>query len=262
PPITAEPQPPAVTPPAETATAPPPPPPPPVAPEPDRAAVQAALASVPCSTIEATLEPGGRVRLTGTAAHEELVAEARDKVAAVADVATVDEGGLTVAAAPGCYGAVRLERAVAAAGGAASMPELGLNKPDGIYFDQDFLIIQAAMPPGLGGHLYVDVLTDAGAVYHLLPEELTPDNALPAGGRIRIGVEAAERRQGVRDWQAAPPFGPAYMVAVASERPLLPGLREVEEPAAGYVDILLKALAETPGAKAVRVQRVEFRPRP
>jgi hypothetical protein len=106
------------------------------------------------------------------------------------------------------------------------------------------------------------VLTDAGAVYHLLPEELTPNNALPAGGRIRIGVEAAERRQGVRDWQASPPFGPAYIVAVASERPLFPALREVEEPAAGYIDLLLASLADTPGAKAVRVRRVEFRPRP
>jgi serine/threonine-protein kinase len=195
PPATAGPQEPAVTPPpttvppVDTTTTTQPSPPPP-APEPDLAAVQAALASVPCSTVEAALGPGSQVRLTGTAAHQELVTEARDKVAAVANVAGVDEGGVTVAAAPGCYGAVRLERAVAAAGGAASMPEPGLNKPDGIYLDQDFLVMEAAMPPGLGGHLYVDVLTTPARSTTCCPRSSRPTTRSRRAG----GSGSASRR--------------------------------------------------------------------
>ena len=59
---------------------------------------------------------------------------------------------------------------------------------------------------------------------------MTPANRLPPAGTIRIGVEETNRRAGVRDWQVAPPFGPGYVVVVASERPLYEGTRQLEEP--------------------------------
>jgi hypothetical protein len=118
------------------------------------------------------------------------------------------------------------------------------------------------MPKGLGGKLYLDVLTDAGTAYHLLPEPMNAANELPPGGRVRVGVEAEDRALDVRHWQVGPPFGAAYLVAVASERPLSEEPRPLEEPLAAYLPVLLAGLADpATGGKAARVQRIEFRPR-
>ena len=142
---------------------------------------------------------------------------------------------------PGCALAAEALRAVETSAGEA--PQLTLNRPDGVYLDQDYLVIETALPADLGGYLYLDVLTDAGNVYHLLPEPMREDNELSAGGEIRVGVEAAERRDGVRFWQVGEPFGEGYLLAVVSENPLYRGLRPVEETIADYQDVLLEALA-------------------
>ena len=48
----------------------------------------------------------------------------------------------------------------------------------------------------------------------------------------------------------------------ASEKPLYQGVREIEEPLQDYMDVLMPALADTAtGAKAVGVERIEFRER-
>ena len=141
-------------------------------------------------------------------------------------------------------------------------PTLVLNRPDGIYLDQDYLVVETELPPDLGGYLYLDVLTDAGHVYHLLPEPMRADNELPAGGEIRVGVEAAERRNGIRFWQVGEPFGEGYLLATVSEKPLYPTLRPIEETIADYQDVLLGALADPDrGRKSAQVERLEFRPR-
>ena len=162
--------------------------------------------------------------------------------------------------APGCALAAQALRTLGAA--AAQAPELSLNQPDGIYFDQDYLVVKAAMPDELGGYLYLDVLTDAGQVFHLLPEPMREDNVLPAGGDIRVGVEEAERAAGVRDWQVAGPFSEGYLLATVSEKRLYEGLRPIEESIADYREVLLQSLADpATGRKAARVERLEFRPR-
>jgi serine/threonine-protein kinase len=145
---------------------------------------------------------------------------------------------------------------------ASESPTLVLNRPNGVYLDEEYLVIETELPPDLGGYLYLDVLTDAGAVYHLLPEPMRENNEVPAGGEIRVGVEEAERRDGIRFWQVGEPFGEGYLLALVSEKPLYQGLRPIEESIADYQDVLLEALAnpET-GRKSAQVERIEFRPR-
>lgn len=164
------------------------------------------------------------------------------------------------AAAPGCIAAKDILATLGTSN--AVQPSVALNRPDGIYFDQDYLVIEARMPPDLGGYLYVDVLTDQGSAYHLLPEPLRQGNALPAAEMIRIGVEASERAPNVRHWQASAPFGPGYIVVLATEEPLYNGLRPLQEPVGVYRDYVVKRLKEMGGGKAAHVERIEFRPRP
>ena len=163
--------------------------------------------------------------------------------------------------APGCTLAAQALRTLDGTGSAAP-PEITLNRPGGVYVDQEYLVVEVDLPDEVGGYVYLDVLTDAGQVYHLLPEPLREDNALDAGGEIRVGVEAAERRDGVRHWQVSGPFGAGYLLASVSENPLYEGLRPIEEPLDDYRDVLLGALADPKtGVKSARVERLEFRPR-
>jgi hypothetical protein len=163
-------------------------------------------------------------------------------------------------AAPGCALAEHVLRTLETPG--AAPPKVTLNRPGGIYLDREFLVVETELPAGAGGYLYLDVLTDAGDVYHLLPEPLRQDNELPAGGEIRVGVEQAERRDGVRHWQIGEPFGKGYLLALVSEKPLYEELRPVEESIADYREVLLKALAdEGTGRKSVEITQIEFRPR-
>jgi hypothetical protein len=164
--------------------------------------------------------------------------------------------------APGCAMAAEALTTLVAVETPAAEPVVNLNRPDGVYYDQDYLVIEAALPPGVGGYVHMDVLTDSGNVYHLLPEPLRPNNRLPPGGVIRVGVEADERQQGVRHWQVGEPFGEGYLLVLVSETPIYEGLRDVAEPLDSYRDILLAAVGDPEvGVKAAHVQRVEFRPR-
>ena len=226
---------------------------------PDAAAVRAALVAVPCVKGDAVTGPDGVVVLEGTAAAADLAEEVARQAGAVPGVSSVDNR-LTVAAEPGCHAAAQALRLLDA--GSGTPPQITLSKPGGLYLDQDYLVVEVALPGGAGGHVYVDVLTDSGSVYHLLPEPLAQANRLQAGERVRIGVEAAERRDGVRHWQVSPPYGAAYILATVTEHPLYEGLRPIEEPLEAYMPVLLAALQDaSSGAKAAQVQHLEFRPR-
>jgi len=162
--------------------------------------------------------------------------------------------------APGCALAAAAIQTVSADAGDGI--EVTLNQPDGIYLDQEFLVVEAKAPDGLGGYLYLDVLTDAGSVYHLLPEPLHEDNTIDPGGGVRVGVEEEQQASGVRSWQVGEPFGEGYLLAVLSEKPLYEGLRPIEESLDDYREALLGSLADgSLGKTSVDVVRLEFRPR-
>jgi hypothetical protein len=140
-------------------------------------------------------------------------------------------------------------------------PAVRLNRPSGVYLDREYLVITAEAPSTLGGYLFIDVLTDSGDVYHLLPEPLTPANQIEPGGQVQIGVEEADRAPDVRHWQVSGPFGAGYVLATVSEQPLYQGLRPIAEPLAEYEPVLIDALANKGDNRiAIQLERVEFRP--
>jgi serine/threonine-protein kinase len=238
--------------PQEQAALPPEPELPPI----DEAELGAALEGLPCIDVMSTVAEGGEVRLAGTVADAELAATAKRAISSVTGVQSVTDA-LRVLPAPGCLAAAKVERAVADSSGPA--PSATLNRPDGVYREGDFVVLNVTMSPSGAEYLYVDLLTDAGAAIHLIPEPLTPDNRLAAGQTVRLGVEESEQAEGVRHWQVVPPLGTGYLVLTASEKPLYAGMREIEEPLQGYLDVLLPALDDpATGTKAVNVERIEF----
>jgi serine/threonine-protein kinase len=234
-------------------------PPEPALPPIDEAALGAALEGLPCIDVTPTVADNGAVQLAGTVADTALIEQARQAVAGVTGVQSVTDA-LAVMPAPGCLAAAKIERAVA--GSAGPGPTVTMNRPDGVYREGEFVVLNVTMPPNGPDYLYVDLLTDAGAAIHLIPEPLTPDNKLAAGQTVRLGVEEAEQAPGVRHWQVVPPLGTGYLVMTASEQPLYPGMREIEEPLQNYLDVLLPALADSAtGGKAIDIEQIEFRER-
>lgn len=225
----------------------------------DEAAIGTALAGLSCVNVTPTVAEGGAITLAGTVADADLAAQVTRLVEGVPGVTSVSDA-LNVVAAPGCVAAEAVVRALANPAGPG--PTVTMNRPDGIYREDDFVVLDVTMPPDLGGYLFVDLLSDSDVVYHLLPEKLTPNNRLEAGQTIKIGVEAEGRRAGVRHWQVAPPLVPGYLVLIASEKPIYEGLRELEEPLPGYLDSLLPVVGDpSRGKTSISVQRVEFRER-
>jgi len=143
-----------------------------------------------------------------------------------------------------------------------AVPIIVLNRPDGVYIDGDFIVVDVIVPDQVEGYLYVNVLTDAGEVYHLMPEPMRSDNEVSSAGRVRIGVEEDARAEGVRDWQVGPPFGPGFVVAIVSATPLWPELRPIVETLSEYMAALEEALADAPGPTYANATRIEFQPRP
>ena len=45
-----------------------------------------------------------------------------------------------------------------------------MNHTDGVFREDDYLVLEITMPAGSPEYLFVDLLTDAGAAIHLLPE--------------------------------------------------------------------------------------------
>ena len=220
--------PPAPPPPPEAPPAPPPPPEAPPAPPPPPEAPPAPPPPPP----EA---PPAPVRITGV---EQL--ECSDGV--------------------GCVAAASVLDALAARADGAVV--IATNTAEATWIDGEYIVLDVTAPDDLGGYLQVDVLTDAGEAYHLLPEVMTPDHTIDPGSSVRIGVEESERRDGIRHWRASEPYGLAYLVAMVSERPIFPEIREVAEPLDRYSEVLLDVLGrDGVGRVEVSVLPIEFRER-
>ena len=147
------------------------------------------------------------VRLAGTAPDAELAAQARQLVGQVAGVSSVADE-LAVVAAPGCLAAAKVEQALANRSGPG--PTVTMNHTDGVFREDDYLVLEITMPAGSPEYLFVDLLTDAGAAIHLLPEPLTPDNLrarrqddYPGRRRGRQARRASGTGRSCRRWARA-----------------------------------------------------------
>lgn len=145
--------------------------------------------------------------------------------------------------------------------GAEGRTELALRPADGVFFANDYLVVNVRLPVALGaGHLYVSYLDHTGEIVHLRPNPLSPETEVPAGARLRIGADADQRAEGVRDWRFDPPFGQGLIVAWLTRRPLALFPRPEVEPAGPFLAEVKEALMTAELAWAAH-RPLESRPR-
>lgn len=145
--------------------------------------------------------------------------------------------------------------------GAEGRAELAVRPTDGIFFADEYLVVNVRLPLAVGGgHLYVLYLDHTGDLVHLRPNALAAATEVPAGARLRLGGDADQRIAGVRDWRFDPPYGQGLIVAWLTRHalPLFP--RPEVEQAAPFLAALKAAL---PAAELVWVAHrpLESRPR-
>jgi hypothetical protein len=171
------------------------------------------------------------------------------------------ENALAVVPQPHCEAAAVIANTIGPSND--GNPRIELSEPSGVYSaSRSVFQASVAAPPKFGGFLYVDYFDQTGQVYHLLPEELTPDNRIAAAGRVQIGKDDATAGPDDRVWHLSEPFGPGRIVAIVSESPLYEGLRPIGEPADQYLDFLRGALesARSFGRVAATDVAIETRP--
>ena len=113
----------------------------------DEAAIGTALAGLSCVNVTPTVAEGGAITLAGTVADADLAAQVTRLVEGVPGVTSVSDA-LNVVAAPGCVAAEAVVRALANPAGPG--PTVTMNRPDGIYREDDFVVLDVTMPPGPG----------------------------------------------------------------------------------------------------------------
>ena len=127
----------------------------------------------------------------------------------------------------------------------------GLPNPEGRFVVGDRPVIEVVIPADVtDGYLYVSVLDVAGSVFHLLPNQFRPDNAITTlregkEGPVTVRLtctpaetEAAGGRRIALEIRADTPFGDSRLVAIHSPEPLFAGMRPIEESAGGFVQLL------------------------
>lgn len=102
--------------------------------------------------------------------------------------------------------------------------------------------IKATLEAPMDGFLYLDYIGPDGSVYHLLPSEEHPDNAMTAGQRIVVGEND--------DYEASEPHGQNLLVVIATPQPLFSQARPFSERLDAYQGALEQALAG-PNARGV-----------
>ncbi len=181
-----------------------------------RRAVEARLDAFPCSDLEVQVNDDLTARLSGRVAsatdRQRLVLEAQGKGAL-----SVDDRAVEIVGEPFC----RVLDQLAHASKPDVAPVIALNHKDGIYHDADPLVVTVRVPADIRtAYLHVLYLDGQGEVVHMLPNRYDWQTAVSGGEQRRIGVDVADRRQGVRDFRIAPPFGDAMIVAILSPSPL------------------------------------------
>ncbi len=227
---------------------------------PDRLAIAAVLADLPCANVTWSSDAQGGLAITGTlpsaAARQDLLA----RLAALPDAPRIVDRS-TIAPAPQCEAGQR----IAALIGTSDLPtpEIVLNRPDRVFHaDRDVLVATVHTQADKPLFVYLDFFDQDGKVYHLLPETLAPNNLVQPGGIVQVGHEADAAGARDRVWRLSEPFGRGRLVAIASERPLYAGLRDIGEDASTYLAFLAKAVPQVALAGAMTVSEVEIETRP
>lgn len=214
----------------------------------------ARTADFPCSRLEVAVREDLSTVVHGRVESRQDLARLRD-LAAGLPAAGEPELAVEVLEAPFCMALDLVEPIASTAGGS---PVVALNSVNGIFHVGDYVVVTVEVPADVAwGHLHVVYLDLAGKVVHLLPNAFATATTVQGGQRVRLGVEANERRAGVRDYQVTPPFGRGVVLALLSPVPL-PGVgaREVETVAELLASLRMALAAVPPGS--LRIARVRL----
>lgn len=203
------------------------------APPPDRATVRAVLdAAAPfCRVRIRDAEGTAAFRIEGVVAQPGEADAIRAAVAERLPPGSVDLV-LSVRAEPFCR-LLRLEADEPAGTG----PTIRVNRPAGLYHDGDAIIISVTLG-NREGHLSVDLFDHSGAVIHMLPLPAVAGGPFAAGQAVTLGGVTPATAFNQRSYTAAPPFGPAMIVAIQHDQPLFLSERAEAEAAVPYMDAL------------------------
>lgn len=218
------------------------------------AAVAEHLPQPACGYLETALTPaaggGFTLALRGVAGSSEGVRRIADSTAGLPHVAGV-RNQMHVHAPPFCS-------VLAALHGwpGAGAPDLAFNRADATYTKGDRLILTATA--GLTGtqHVYVAAVDSNGAVLHMLPNGVVPENTLARGESVTLGDGEVPGER--RVYRAAAPFGPNLVVAAAADRPLFAERRPEVETLDAYLPALRRAVAAAREAGATVAVRHAF----
>jgi serine/threonine-protein kinase len=203
----------------------------------ERAANQA-LASLPCSELSVRVGDDRLASVSGVVSLPGDLTRITRVLETVEGLGGVDTGGILTEVRPVCSAAALVD-AVARPGGVA----VRTTHADGVFRDGDYLVVHTSVPSGPPLHVYVDYIDPGGDVVHLRPNPVLPEAMVDGGSEIRLGVEAAEARDGARYYQLGAPYGQAVVIVLASAAPLFSTVRAEIEPAAIYLPALEQSLA-------------------
>lgn len=211
-----------------------------------KAVIENNLKVFDCARIDVDVSAAGDVRLGGEVAWPSHVQMAERAARVVPGVAAVSSA-LQVASDPLCA-ASTIARVIATGGMPA--PTLAPNHADATYYEGDQLVVNATVPAGMSGYLYVDYIDEAGQVVHLRPNPLQPEKRVSGAENIRLGALASEARPDERVYAIGPPFGRSIIVAWLSPTQLFSEMRSEVENAAAYLADLERVLLPVPRAAA------------
>jgi len=225
----------------------------------DHAAIDAMLADIPCADLVWSAGESGKVMLSGSLPSPGARSDLLTRLQAVPGVSGVEDGA-TIRAAPDCEAAHVIPTLI----GTPSLdpPLLSLNRADGIYGGNDVLVAIVTNQAASDLYIYVDYFHEDGNVYHLLPESLARDNLVPSSHTIQIGHDEAAAGSNDRVWRLSAPYGLGRVVAIASERPLYQGLREIGEPADTYLAFLGEVIPALARESRMAMSEVPIETRP
>jgi hypothetical protein len=209
------------------------------------------LIELPCSHLDVAM-------------NEDLTPVIRGRVESPEDLALVREAGTAFSAGGEPVLAVEVVEApfcsvlgqVETVGAGTAGPGIALNRPDATFAAGDFVVVTIEVPADLGrGYLNVLFVDQASKVVHLLPNPFAHDTRVHGGQTLTLGVEANERRAGVRDYEVTPPYGRGMLLAIWSPIPL-PGVGSSEvEQVEDLLPALASAVAQVPPGD-LRISRV------
>lgn len=212
------------------ASAPPPAPAPP-APAISLASVMAALARIPCSALDASVQDHV-LQVRGYVEAGVGVGRVRTALGGIAggqtanlDVRPVDAHNCEIVSALAPYW-----RSNRAASHAAS---IRTRAPDANLAEGNPLVIDIKTP-GYDSYVNVDYYVLNGSVVHLVPSNRERDNQAPPNYAATIGS--------MGEWVIGKPFGTEMIVLLVTPAPLFDGMRPPSEPRAAYLAAIERQL--------------------